>query len=784
MNGKIVIIPIEEMLDTFVPLPAGQSDPLEQLSTLNFSAVATTPEAAMYDPLMSALNHEWLLPDDVLVATPYKPDSNVRSKQKIDGGMYHRGDAPIATERTRWSSIELSIECKTKPVQDDPFEDDTNKGGPEATSIARKKNRGQLMSYAVLVFENQHRTHHFTLVILGSKARIIRWDRSGVIVSKKFDYIEKPVLLGKFIWRYARMTPDQRGHDMTAERLLPGSADYKDMLARASASPDDVAVGKHAHEMFVRSLDVAAPWWRLRVDDAKGTRYFLVGVPHFKASGLAGRGTRGYVAIDADDKDGPFVFLKDAWRVAHDRIVQEGKTLQRLNDDGNGGPVRGVPTLLCHGDVEQQTTVSQVIWRKMNPGNTQCPLKTHRHYRLVVKEVGISMSNFVNSYELVLLLCMCIDAHHQAYTRKGIIHRDISAGNVLIYPMPVTDPSGKVTEKRVGLLTDWELSKDVNDPQEGPRQPDRTGTWQFMSASSLMDASKRIIVADEMESYFHLLLYFCIRFLPHNCHDVGAFMDKYFDGHEKENDVYYVGEKKLTSMLRGEILARPRRKLRFFLLSPGEQQRYTKVSVRATISAASSSTGTSQALIPSPPIIPRTSHPINYIFDALLACFKAHYTVFKPEEPEDPVTPFAASPEVPSTPQGAMLQSIGAAGLDFYSRFHKTPVPDSSPPMVPPATSPPTPTQQELEEEMSEEEHAHLLELAAILTDQEKVLALVAQTQMDHPLPQTVIDRVDDQLDPKYRRKNETYFQSKRTMESSQYDTEERLPGKRSRSMR
>ncbi|KAI0333035.1 hypothetical protein GY45DRAFT_1245657, partial [Cubamyces sp. BRFM 1775] len=59
------------------------------------------------------------------------------------------------------------------------------------------------------------------------------------------------------------------------------------------------------------------------------------------------------------------------------------------------------------------------------------------------------------------------------------------------------------------------------------------GTWQYMSANALRHPSKRIIVQDDMESLFHLLLYKAIRYLPHNCSEVGRFVEKYFDGYEE-----------------------------------------------------------------------------------------------------------------------------------------------------------------------------------------------------------------------------------------------------------
>ncbi len=48
-------------------------------------------------------------------------------------------------------------------------------------------------------------------------------------------------------------------------------------------------------------------------------------------------------------------------------------------------------------------------------------------------------------------------AHDQAH-KAGILHRDISAGNVLIQIKEVVR-DGKVVRTRDALLTDWELSK-------------------------------------------------------------------------------------------------------------------------------------------------------------------------------------------------------------------------------------------------------------------------------------------------------------------------------------
>ena len=53
-------------------------------------------------------------------------------------------------------------------------------------------------------------------------------------------------------------------------------------------------------------------------------------------------------------------------------------------------------------------------------------------------------------------------AHTAAYERARILHRDISAGNILI------------TDSGSGMLIDWDLSKEIKDDDETPRQHSRT----------------------------------------------------------------------------------------------------------------------------------------------------------------------------------------------------------------------------------------------------------------------------------------------------------------------
>lgn len=76
--------------------------------------------------------------------------------------------------------------------------------------------REAIASHARAQFARQHRVWLLQVVIFGRSARFIRWDRSGAVVSERFDYVSHPILLAGFFWRFAHLSDEQRGWDSTA----------------------------------------------------------------------------------------------------------------------------------------------------------------------------------------------------------------------------------------------------------------------------------------------------------------------------------------------------------------------------------------------------------------------------------------------------------------------------------------------------------------------------------------------------------------------------------------
>ncbi|KAI0359654.1 hypothetical protein OH77DRAFT_1395440 [Trametes cingulata] len=608
MNRKYVIIPSSQFMRRYAPTVREKRNGRYN-DILKTVPVAAGKESGMYQPLVDALNKTKICPSLTFAITAARGDPSDPSNEAVDIGLYpadrvpQSSPGPSGTTRsppTDWSSVELCIECKTGSDSHDPFDDNDAESDP--TTEQRKDVLGQILSYAEFILKRQQRTCIFMVLLIGDCCRLLRFDRAGAIVTEKFNYQTKGGDLIEFLWRYGRWDAATRGHDPTAEKIEPTSPLGKKMQARAQKDRDTDKPGDYVRRLFEESLDTRWSWWKLRVDDKSGARFFLVGKPNFQAPGVSGRGTRGYVALDANDINGPFYYLKDAWRVVNRNVDKEGTILQYLNKKG----VPHIPTLECHGDVTEpaeQYTKTHKLWLDLHKGESEtkvCPMKQHKHYRVVVKEVGQPMSKFIDGRRLLFALWCCILAHSEAY-EAGVIHRDISAGNVLLY-------YDSATGQWFGLLNDWELSKCTEKARPEGRQLDRTGTWQFMSALALNDATKEITIEDELESFFHVLLFFAIRYLPHNCPNVGAFMYDYFDDYRSTTVPYSCGSYKLLCMMRGNLplAPDPRRKdksrnvLKFFCSKPNDD-----------VTADS-------AIRP---------HPLNDILATVLGWLRAHYAL-------------------------------------------------------------------------------------------------------------------------------------------------------------
>ncbi|KAJ3909431.1 protein kinase [Lentinula edodes] len=97
-----------------------------------------------------------------------------------------------------------------------------------------------------------------------------------------------------------------------------------------------------------------------------------------------------------------------------------------------------------------------------------------------------------------------LQIHQWLYERVGILHRDLSSGNIMY-----RRKNGKV----YGVLNDFDLSSRVRDMDKGPTSKQRTGTRPFMSLDLLNpDWEGGHLYRHDLESLFYIMLCLACRY--------------------------------------------------------------------------------------------------------------------------------------------------------------------------------------------------------------------------------------------------------------------------------
>ncbi|KAF8958762.1 hypothetical protein BDZ97DRAFT_1634167, partial [Flammula alnicola] len=211
--------PPQQFLDKYLPWKAGitsQELRKDQLKG-HFDAVASArSEPEMYQPFVESLKP--LVPGMVFVDTHSNPDTE-RDRLAPDIAGYRNDDRPdLEQGLTDFPKMSTFVELK-KLESADPFCDpeDPLFVPPgfqfERAEQAATENRGQIGSYSAALSGSQFRVQVLSVSICGPTARFIRWDRTGAIVTRSFNYLKQPHILADFFWRYSHLDRRQQGYD-------------------------------------------------------------------------------------------------------------------------------------------------------------------------------------------------------------------------------------------------------------------------------------------------------------------------------------------------------------------------------------------------------------------------------------------------------------------------------------------------------------------------------------------------------------------------------------------
>lgn len=313
------------------------------------------------------------------------PRSDLPFKVKPDISVYdHKSDPNILTDS---ALAEIFIEFKWNSG-DDPFGDvhDVSRiiGGKTVsvrsflheTKVA-DDTLGQITSYAAAQLGSQFRTHAYSILIVKKSARLLRWDRTGTIVTESIQYNESPHL-AEFFRRYSQASPAMRGLDQSVTEPTPAEA----AAARKSLGLDDTA-----------------PLVKLEIPKAGcSSAYFITSTPRATPYTPPGRATRVFHAYDTGRKTQ--VLLKDTWRVDLPDIQAEGITYGTLLK----ASVRNIPRCLASGDIttdKYHATLTKNYITAPWACYAGAHFVPHHHYRLTLDVIGRNLIKFESSYEMV-----------------------------------------------------------------------------------------------------------------------------------------------------------------------------------------------------------------------------------------------------------------------------------------------------------------------------------------------------------------------------------------------
>lgn len=325
-----------------------------------------------------------------LVDTHSVPDMQC-DRLKPDVCAYERGSERSGI--TDFSRIEMHVEFKIS-TSEDPFVD-WNPGDKhtfERDIVVGKDTKGQITSYAAAHLASQFRNFAYSVIVCGAKgktwARLLRWDQSGAMVTRSFplhsttsDEQDGPKKLAEFFWRYNRLSRQQRGLDPTVTRASGPAVE---------AARKELKLDKDELVMEIVAVNGDGDGRQLK---------YLVGHPAVSVdSSPTGRSTKGFVAYEPTSKK--VVYLKNTWRLDVDGIQKEGEVYQVLESHH----IPHIAHCELSGDVLDHATRTQEFVSRPWACTTRKPkqLVRHRHYRLVLNVVGLSLYRFHSTRELVV----------------------------------------------------------------------------------------------------------------------------------------------------------------------------------------------------------------------------------------------------------------------------------------------------------------------------------------------------------------------------------------------
>ncbi|TFK83463.1 hypothetical protein K466DRAFT_498420 [Polyporus arcularius HHB13444] len=336
----------------------------------------------------------------------------------------------------------------------------------------------------------------YGMFICGTRFSVGLFDRCGITLSPNMtltqahDRRQFVRIIVRLLWE---MSPVELGLDPTVT-LLPGETFYQDDFPRFEVTMGDRAAP---------AGDPTGP-----DEDPMGLMetFQTVGPPLWLSYSLLGRGTSVWPALTSNNIP---VILKTAWHTPGRKAEAEVYAqITALLDSASIPHPSGIAKPSSGGDVLLDGAPLSVRVLRDFPEELSPPgderITNRILHRVVLETYGKPLWKWSNLKEFALALRDVVQAHKTLY-ELGVLHRDISAGNILIrvvarYLAPtrhrkaMIDVAQPEDDEIGGFLTDFELasfkSPDVATSAQAEKKPGETisGTPLFM-ATTLLRAS-------------------------------------------------------------------------------------------------------------------------------------------------------------------------------------------------------------------------------------------------------------------------------------------------------